>query len=124
VSAYSAALLEAETIEAATVGCCLLSAGPFRGARSLDALVAIAVQTLKRRAYSTLQEVWLIAHSDEEAKMLKAVADLYSRRGREGLEEELKHVVEQHFSSDNSPRGGGRGNSERQHDSQLYLVDP
>lgn len=104
VSAYHAALGHARQLGARRVGFCLLSAGVFRGARTLVDVVQIGVRAL---AYAlthqpgSLEAVHLIAYSPEEQDVLRLVgAEVHDeiQRGGDGSGHRLvQGVLRSHF---------------------------
>ena len=73
-SAYVAAMRLARENDCSTVAFSLLSAGIFRGGRSLDEVLHIAVEALRDSCYPSLERVHLVAFADEEQEVLKRVA--------------------------------------------------
>ena len=72
--AYAASMARAAEVGATTVAFSLLSAGIFRGARSLAAVLAIAVAAVARGAYPGLERVHLVAFTPREQKTLAQAA--------------------------------------------------
>ena len=72
--AYAASMARAAEVGATTVAFSLLSAGIFRGARSLAAVLAIAVAAVARGAYPGLERVHLVAFTPREQKTLAHAA--------------------------------------------------
>lgn len=66
-SAYRSAMQEARSKSAETVGFSLLSAGIFRGPKSLRDVLAIGVLAIEANVYCGLEEVFLVAFTPEEA---------------------------------------------------------
>jgi O-acetyl-ADP-ribose deacetylase (regulator of RNase III) len=73
-NAYREALDRAREVGARTVGFALLSAGVFRGDRSLVDVLAIGVETVAEYADPSFQEITVVAHTDEEQEALLQVA--------------------------------------------------
>ena len=71
-SAYRSALARAVELGATTVGFCLLSAGVFRGDRSLADLALIALRSLAGGAQPPLAEISVFAYTQEEEAALLA----------------------------------------------------
>ena len=84
-SAYQASMARAKESNAKTVAFALLSAGIFRGTRSLEHVLHIAVEALAEATYRGLQRVHLVCFSEQEQATLERVASsLYPpiKRGR------------------------------------------
>lgn len=73
-SAYVATMARAREAKVATLAVCLLSAGIFKGGRSLDELLSIAVRAVEANVYPDLEEVHIVAFTDEEANVLVRTA--------------------------------------------------
>merc|ERR1712232_250706 len=73
-SAYAAAMKRAEEVGAKTVGFALLSAGVFRGNRSLETILRIGVGAIKASSYDVLEEVHMLAFNQVECEELVAAA--------------------------------------------------
>ena len=73
-SAYVAAMRLARENECSTVAFSLLSAGIFRGGRSLDDVLHIAVEALRDACFEGLERVHLVAFSEAEQEVLQRVA--------------------------------------------------
>ena len=73
-SAYAAAMARAAAVGAKSVAFSLLSAGIFRGARSLDAVLGVAVASIAEAAYPGLERVHLVAFTPQEQKALARAA--------------------------------------------------
>ena len=73
-SAYLEAMRLAREHDCSTVAFSLLSAGIFRGGRSLDDVLMIAVEALRDACFEGLERVHLVAFSDEEQEVLQRVA--------------------------------------------------
>jgi len=74
-SAYKASLKCAEEKKVETIGFCMLSAGVFRGQKSLQSIVDIACDTISENAYDALKSIHLVAYTDEEAESLQTWLD-------------------------------------------------
>lgn len=72
--AYASSLQVAQEKDVKTLGFALLSAGVFRGDRSLDQVLEIACQAVKDNVYEGLEEVHLIAFTDVEDEELRRAA--------------------------------------------------
>jgi O-acetyl-ADP-ribose deacetylase (regulator of RNase III) len=70
-AAYRNAVNRAVENGAATLGFCILSAGVFRGERSLLDLVSIALRTLAKEARSPLTDISVFAFTDDEQAAAK-----------------------------------------------------
>lgn len=82
-SAYLAAMKRAEEVGAETVAFCLISAGIFRGRRSLEDVVTIAVKSVEEGAYAGLREVHLCAFTrDEVTALTRAATRWWEEAGR------------------------------------------
>ena len=76
--AYSSAMAVAAQAGIEYLGFSLLSAGLFRGARSLEHVLRIGVETVRSSAYPGLREVHLVAFQDDEQHtLLRVVEDLF-----------------------------------------------
>ena len=73
-SAYVAAMRLARGNDCSTVAFSLLSAGIFRGGRSLDDVLHIAVEALRDACFEGLERVHLVAFSEAEQDVLQRVA--------------------------------------------------
>jgi len=73
-SAYVAAMRLARENDCSTVAFSLLSAGIFRGSRSLEDVLHIAVEALRDACYPSLERVHLVAFSEAEQDVLQRVA--------------------------------------------------
>jgi O-acetyl-ADP-ribose deacetylase (regulator of RNase III)/Tfp pilus assembly protein PilF len=73
-SAYGEAMRLARDQDCSTVAFSLLSAGIFRGKRSLEDVLHIAVEALRDACFEGLDRVHLVAFSDEEQEVLQRVA--------------------------------------------------
>jgi O-acetyl-ADP-ribose deacetylase (regulator of RNase III) len=69
-SAYRRAMAVARENGVQTVAFCLLSAGVYRGPRTLQAVIDIAVRSVAESDYEGLQEVHLCAFSEQESVCL------------------------------------------------------
>ena len=77
VSSYQAALQRAQENKVTSIGFCLLSAGVFRGVKSLQSVVDIACETLISNVYSGLVELQLFAYTQEEANAVRQWTNAY-----------------------------------------------
>ncbi|CAJ1455833.1 unnamed protein product [Effrenium voratum] len=78
--AYANSLKVAAEKGVKVLGCCLLSAGIFRGDRPLCDVLEIACRAVKEHVYEGLQEVHLIAFTVEEEDELLAAAQRAFKR--------------------------------------------
>lgn len=69
-SAYRSTLEVARESDIKTLGVCLISAGIFRGSRSLAQVLDIAVQSAAAGAYEGLEELHLVAFTPAEVETL------------------------------------------------------
>ena len=74
-SAYTAAIEEAIKHNCRTLGFALLSAGIFRGGRSLDAVLQIGCEAVRDAAASPLKEVYLVGFTPAELGTLMKAAE-------------------------------------------------
>lgn len=89
-SAYAASMALAAARGIRFLGFSLLSAGIFRGPRSLETVLGIAVTAIAQHAYEGLEEVHLVGFQEEELDVLtRCLADLQPTlpAGVEGLPE-------------------------------------
>mmetsp|Transcript_14768 Transcript_14768/g.24036 ORF Transcript_14768/g.24036 Transcript_14768/m.24036 type:complete len:284 (-) Transcript_14768:1435-2286(-) len=80
-SAYASAMLLGRKNRLRTIGFSLLSSGIFRGGRSLDGVLQIAVQAVAENSYVGLEEVHLCAFTEKEVDTLVDVAQLSNLDG-------------------------------------------
>ena len=73
-SAYVSSMARAKEEKCKTVAFSLLSAGIFRGGRSLDDVLHIAVEALRDACFEGLERVHLVAFSEAEQDVLQRVA--------------------------------------------------
>eukprot|EP00928_Gymnodinium_smaydae_P049625 TRINITY_DN33325_c0_g1_i1.p1 TRINITY_DN33325_c0_g1~~TRINITY_DN33325_c0_g1_i1.p1 ORF type:complete len:447 (+),score=136.78 TRINITY_DN33325_c0_g1_i1:66-1343(+) len=73
--AYTAAMSCAREQQLATVAFSLISAGIFRGSRSLTEVLSIGVEAIQASAYEGLQEVHLVGFQDREIAELTDICD-------------------------------------------------
>jgi len=79
-NAYCAAMREARTGSVETIGFSLLSAGIFRGRRSLRDVLTVAVEAIWENAFVGLNEAHLVAFTRQEMnELLAAAADVAAR---------------------------------------------
>ena len=69
--AYTASMREARAKGMASVGFSLLSAGIFRGPRSVEEVLRIGVRAIAGGAYPGLEHVCLVGYTSEEAAILE-----------------------------------------------------
>jgi CTP-dependent riboflavin kinase len=74
-SAYASSMRCAQDRNIELLGFSLLSAGVFRGRRSLEQVLRIAVSTIGVSAYEGLREVHLIAFTEEELATLIEITE-------------------------------------------------
>lgn len=80
-SAYLAAMKRSQEVEAQTIGFSLLSAGVFRGRRTLGEVLEIAVASIEEGAYPGLEEVHLVAFAPcEQDELATAARKVWARR--------------------------------------------
>lgn len=84
---YASALKRARELECATLAFALLSAGIYKGSRSLDHVLAIAVEAVFRHAYQGLEEVHLVAFTRAEQESLLQAAAAFFAKGKAPQEE-------------------------------------
>jgi O-acetyl-ADP-ribose deacetylase len=103
-----------------TIAFSLLSAGVFRGKRSLKEVLRIAVKAVKGSAYEGLEEVHLVAFKESEQKLLvKVCAEEKEEEEEEGEEEgedeEEDEAIRKRKAEESDGNGGGdkksKGNS-------------
>jgi len=87
-SAYVEAMRLARENDCSTVAFSLLSAGIFRGGRSLDDVLSIAVEALRDACFEGLERVHLVAFSEAEQDVLQRVAAAPQAPSLEPSEEE------------------------------------
>ena len=75
MSAYAMSMACAQEAGIELLGFSLLSAGVYRGSRSLQDVLTIAVNTLVRQSYEGLREVHLISFTAEETEVLLAIVN-------------------------------------------------
>lgn len=73
-SAYVSAMKRAEEVGVEKLGFCLISAGIFRGRRTLEEVLSIAVAAVEEGVYAGLKEVHLVAFTREEVRALEDAA--------------------------------------------------
>lgn len=84
--AYAEALRRAQEARAETVAFSLLSAGVFKGRRSLEDVLQIGVAAIESGVYPKLREVHLVAFTNAEVLALEAAARrVWQARGAEVL---------------------------------------
>ena len=71
--AYHSVLLRAAENNLSTIGCCLLSAGVFRGERNLDDIIHIALKSIMKYANPSIRSVSLFAYTEEEQNSMVRV---------------------------------------------------
>lgn len=77
--AYAAAMQRAKEKHVSTLAFALLSAGIFRGNRTLSQVLRIAVDSISRNTYEGLAKVHLVAFTDTERLALLRAADYVLR---------------------------------------------
>lgn len=82
-SAYLKSMQLSQAYKLQAIGFSLISAGSFRGPRSLQQVLDIAVAGITKGDYIGLEEVHLIAFTVEEEKCLCSAASLYEARNKE-----------------------------------------
>eukprot|EP00656_Telonema_subtile_P001498 TRINITY_DN10659_c0_g1_i5.p1 TRINITY_DN10659_c0_g1~~TRINITY_DN10659_c0_g1_i5.p1 ORF type:complete len:226 (-),score=61.17 TRINITY_DN10659_c0_g1_i5:164-841(-) len=95
--AYVNSIDEALKHNCATVGFSLLSAGIFRGRRSLRKVLQIGCEALSEVVAPPLEEVYLVGFMDNEVEELLQVLAFVGVSSEEKVEAVLAHV---HFSDD------------------------
>lgn len=81
-SAYLEAMARSREVAAETIGFSLLSAGVFRGRRTLAEVLDIAIDAVEEGAYPGLREVHMVAYTEEEREELGGAARrTWARRG-------------------------------------------
>ncbi|CAM9387196.1 unnamed protein product, partial [Ectocarpus fasciculatus] len=75
MGAYEASMACAQEAGVELLGFSLLSAGVYRGPRSLQDVISIAVNALVRHSYEGLREVHLISFTAEETEVLLSVVN-------------------------------------------------
>eukprot|EP01125_Pyxidicula_operculata_P015627 TRINITY_DN532_c0_g1_i4.p1 TRINITY_DN532_c0_g1~~TRINITY_DN532_c0_g1_i4.p1 ORF type:complete len:199 (+),score=35.02 TRINITY_DN532_c0_g1_i4:87-683(+) len=71
VDAYKNSLVCAQQLGVKKLGFCLLSAGVFRGQRDLKDILQIGLTSITDNLYEGLEEVTMVAWTDEEQEILK-----------------------------------------------------
>jgi len=74
-SAYVNSITEAITHNCTSIGFSLLSAGIFRGGRSLETVLAIGCKACEDTAAAPLEEIYLVGFMDKEVKALVSILD-------------------------------------------------
>ncbi|XP_063933945.1 macro domain-containing protein TTE0995-like [Zophobas morio] len=72
-SAYIQSLLRAKENAVESIAFSLISAGVFRGTRELKSVITIALKTIADNIYEGLKEIYVVAYSDTDAKVLVSV---------------------------------------------------
>lgn len=74
-SAYLSCMSAAQERNIELLGFSLLSAGAFRGSRSLDHILRIAINSISSAIYEGLREVHLIAYTTEEINAILKILE-------------------------------------------------
>ncbi len=77
ISAYKASLKISKEHSISKIGFCLLSTGVFRGIRDLKDILEISLLTLFENVYENLEEINIVAWTENEQKLLVEIADVY-----------------------------------------------
>jgi O-acetyl-ADP-ribose deacetylase (regulator of RNase III) len=77
ISAYKASLKISKEHSISKIGFCLLSTGVFRGIRDLKDILEISLLTLIENVYENLEEINIVAWTEDEQKLLVEIADVY-----------------------------------------------
>ena len=134
-SAYTEACKQAAEAECKTLGFALLSAGIFRGGRSLETVLRIGAEAIREAAVPPLEDVYLVGYTAEEVEALesavaKAAGESGAKRPRSpspGSFPAKEATVAEHGETEDSHGHGhsehgekneshGHGHSEHGHD--------
>ena len=74
--AYENSMKEAKAIGSVSIAFSLISAGVFRGTKSIDHVLYIGMEAIKNNLYEGLEEVHMVGFSDKEVAALIKIAKL------------------------------------------------
>lgn len=77
-NAYASVMDESKAVEAETISFSLISAGVFKGDRSLEHVLSIGIASILENYYNGLKYVHMYCFSDEEVKAMSSVIKLYN----------------------------------------------
>ena len=106
-ASYSAAMAVAAENGVEYIGFSLLSAGSFRGSKSLSQVLRIAMDAVKGGAYLGLKEVHLVAFKSDEQSALLELLPAASESGTAGVVESKKGSGGGGSGGDGGGGGGG-----------------
>mmetsp|Transcript_14398 Transcript_14398/g.35103 ORF Transcript_14398/g.35103 Transcript_14398/m.35103 type:complete len:283 (+) Transcript_14398:53-901(+) len=93
-SSYRESMICAREAKLESVGFSLISAGIFRGHRTLVTVLALGLEAIKRNSYAGLKEVALFAFNAKEEEALKTAASVVFTKDEEDLRREVHAVAD------------------------------